>query len=102
MIVILAKEDCRCDLVTFYENVARKAGLKFTDDSVFDCRKLLITKAVQSEIRAYYHEQGSNETDTAVLLAQYGPKALMEPNDTAPYKAEIQEGFINDYPTSEV
>ena len=45
--VSLKKEDCYCDLATFYENVARKISARITDKSKFDCRKICVTKDVQ-------------------------------------------------------
>lgn len=37
--VSLKKEDCYCDLATFYENVARKISARITDKSKFALRK---------------------------------------------------------------
>lgn len=102
MKVILTKEDCHCKLVDFYENAAKKAGVKFDDDSMFDCRRILITKMAQFEIRSYYHEQGMSEEEISITLAQYGPKALLQKTSESPYIAEIQEGFVTEYPRSNV
>lgn len=94
MIVVLTKEDCHCGLVEFYENVARKAGISFDEQSKFNCAKLLITKRVQFEIRSFYHDEGRmNEESIGITLAQYGPKASLPANEATPYMAEIQYGF---------
>ena len=102
MRVILTLEDCRCKLVDFYETVAKRAGIKFDDNSMFDCRKILITKRVQFEIRSYYHEQGMTEEEIGITLAQYGPKASLQETLETPYIAEIQDGLITEYPRSSV
>ena len=94
MTVILTKEDCNCGLVEFYENVARKAGIKFDGRSKFDCRRLLVTKLAQFEIRSHYHEEENrSEEEIAITLAQYGPKASLPANEATPYIAEVQDGF---------
>lgn len=95
MPVILTKEECHCKLVDFYENVAKRSGLGFNDDSMFDCRKILVTKMVQFEICSYYREQGTSEEDIAITLAHYGPKASLEATAEEPYLVEIQDGFIS-------
>lgn len=95
MKVILTKEDCHCKLIDFYEKVAHKAGLDFDDNSLFDCRKISVTKRVQTEISSYYHddEQLSGEC-IGTLFTCYGPKAILDKNKETPYIAEVQNGFI--------
>lgn len=52
--VILSKEECFCDLGTFYGNVARKANIRITENTRYDCRKICVTESVQQEIWSYY------------------------------------------------
>lgn len=92
--IILKKEDCYCNLVTFYQNVAKAMGcdpLKVIMTS-FDCRKLRVTKPVQDEIWAFYRDtEGANDVDLAMLWVMFGPKADLEGEG---YAAELQEGFF--------
>lgn len=75
--VSLKKEDCYCDLATFYENVARKISARITDKSKFDCRKICVTKDVQEVLWSYYREE-KNQTDEQIasILLIGGPKAI--------------------------
>lgn len=101
MPVILTKEECHCKLVDFYENAAKRAGIVFDEDSMFDCRRILVTKMVQFEICSYYREQGMSEVDIAITLAHYGPKASLAATAEEPYLVEIQEDFIGKLPRTE-
>ena len=73
----LRREDCYCDLTTFYENVARRLRKKVTDKTKFDCRKICVTKSVQEVLWSYYREE-KNRTDEqiAAMLLGYGLKPI--------------------------
>lgn len=92
----LRREDCYCDLTTFYENVARRLRKKVTDKTKFDCRKICVTKSVQEVLWSYYREE-KNRTDEqiAAMLLGYGPKANLEEHEILEYRAETEAGFIS-------
>lgn len=94
--VQLSKEDCYCDLTDFYENVARKIPVGITDRTLFDCRKICVTKLVQDTLWSYYREEQhiSNMDITAIFLI-YGPKANLKKAKDMPYRAEVEDGFIS-------
>lgn len=94
--VSLKKEDCYCDLATFYENVARKISARITDKSKFDCRKICVTKDVQEVLWSYYREE-KNQTDEQIasILLIGGPKANLEEYGILEYRAEVENGFVS-------
>lgn len=79
--VSLKKEDCYCDLATFYENVARK---------------ICVTKDVQEVLWSYYREE-KNQTDEQIasILLIGGPKANLEEYGILEYRAEVENGFVS-------
>lgn len=95
-IVSLRKEDCYCDLTTFYENVARRLRIEVTDKTRFDCREICVTKSVQEVLWSYYREE-KNRTDDqiAAMLLGYGPKANLEEHGILEYRAETGDDFIS-------
>ena len=94
-IVKLKKEDCYCDLTRFYENVAQRAKINVTENTMFDCRRIEVTKAVQ-EILWYYYREEKHCTDeeTSMILLAYGPKATLEECGILEYRVEFEDGFI--------
>ncbi|MCI6453163.1 hypothetical protein [Hungatella sp.] len=93
--VLLKKEDCYCDLTTFYENVAHGLQIETTDKTRFDCRKICVTKSVQEALWSYYREEkGKTDEQIAAMLLGYGPKANLEEHSIQEYRAEIEDGFI--------
>ena len=95
-VAAVVKEDCYCDLATFYENVARKISARITDKSKFDCRKICVTKDVQEVLWSYYREE-KNQTDEQIasILLIGGPKANLEEYGILEYRAEVENGFVS-------
>lgn len=90
----LKKEDCYCDLDTFYGNVALKAGIHTEESTIFDCRKICVSQAVASEISDYYkQERQLSDYQVASIILCYGPKANIESQDNNLCIVEIQKGF---------
>lgn len=94
--VSLKKEDCYCDLATFYENVARKISARITDKTKFDCQKICVTKDVQDVLWSYYREE-KNQTDEQIasILLIGGPKANLDEHGILEYRAEVENGFVS-------
>lgn len=92
MRVIVEEKDCYCSLNNFYEKVAKKMGIAITDDIIFDCRKICVTKAVQDELWAYYYnEECLSNFQISALFLHAGPKANIQiPNQ---YIIEAENGF---------
>lgn len=76
----LSKEECECGLEGFYENAARKLGIKITENTRYDCRKICVTKPVQDYIWKHYVERGYSDAEIAAFMLQYGPKANLDGN----------------------
>ena len=95
MIVALTDADCRCDLITFYKNVARKMNETLSANTNFDCRKIMVTKDIQDAIWEHYKEQGYTDGVIAMTLLCSGPKATLQATgEGSAYVAEIQDGFL--------
>lgn len=84
------KRDCSCSITKFYEKAANKAGLKTTDTTTYDCRKICITEPVRKMLHKFYADLGLTDDKIAMLFLQYGPKASLEGNK---YEFEVEDGF---------
>lgn len=87
----IQKEQCECGLMEFYENAAKKMGIKITDKTQYDCRKICITRRVQDCIWNYYAEKGYSEEKITSILIQFGPKANISDNV---FDFEAEDSFI--------
>lgn len=87
----ISVDECKCGLDDFYENAARIIGLPVTDKTVFDCRKICVTKAVQEIIWKHYLENGFSNGSITSLLLMAGPKANLEGNSL---EFEVEDGFV--------
>jgi len=93
---MLKKHESYCELEKFYEMVAEKIGVVVTDDVIFDCRKICVTKNVQDEIWSYYREvKFAKDEEIAMLLVCSGPKANLEAMNSDQYRAEVEDGFLS-------
>lgn len=78
----LTPEECKCDLVDFYKIAAEKMGLtKITDKTLYDCRKIHITKSVQDCIWKHYYDKGYSNAEIAAIMLHVGPKASLSGNE---------------------
>mgnify|MGYP006916355692 CR=1 FL=1 len=92
--IYLTKEDCYCDLIDFYKNVAAKMGYNRLQIATmsFDCRRIRVTKPVQDAIWAYYRDaMDASDQELAMLWVCSGPKADLEGES---YAAESKDGFL--------
>lgn len=82
------------DLTTFYVNVAKKLSPNVTDDVMFDCRKVCVTKSVEDCIWSYYKElEKMDKWDIVTLWLICGPKSNLE-EDGLSYQVGVEDGFI--------
>ncbi len=89
----LSEQDCFCSLPDFYRNVISKMGLTETDDTMYDCRKICITKEAQEKLMSYYTEvEEYTKFDISALILCYGPKANLE--DENKFACAVEEGFV--------
>lgn len=94
--IMLRKHESYCELEKFYEMIAKKMGVVVTDDALFDCRKICVTKNVQDEIWSYYKEvKFAKDEEIAMLLVCSGPKANLEAMNSEQYRAEVEDGFLS-------
>lgn len=85
--------ECICDLQKFYENASHAAGLKVTDKTQFDCRKICVTKAIQNALWAYYTAQNCTDEEISMLFLAVGPKANLVGEG---YDFTIEDGFVSE------
>ena len=90
-----------CDLVTFYDTIAREMGYEHTSDLQYDCRKICVSPNIQDNFYTYYTtlvkgkepQLSDNDINLGVtmLLAMSGPKVneALKANEV-----EIFDGFI--------
>lgn len=89
----ISKKECHCNLISFYENAAQITGAAITDKTVYNCRKICVTKSVQKCIWNFYSENGFSDESICSFLLLNGPKANLEGDELA---FEIEEGFISE------
>lgn len=92
--MILSEEKMEQSLPCFYRAVADAAGYTETEDTLYDCTRILVASNVQNAIIRYYEttspELSREQVITLLLLS--GPKvdAGLKENEVV-----IQEGFIS-------
>lgn len=89
----LSQSDCQCRLGDFYENAAKKLGKVVTEKTLYDCRRICITKPVQACLWAYLSEQGYTDGQIAALMLQYGPKANLDGDE---FEFTAEDGFVSE------
>lgn len=90
----ISQSKCKQGLVEFYKCAAEISGLKMTSKSVFDCRKICVTKPVQDSIWRYYSEyKKQSDEEIATVLLHCGPKANL---DGETFEFEIEDGFVSE------
>jgi hypothetical protein len=98
--IILNRDESYCSILDFYTKVAGKAGIPVTEEAIFNCRDICVTKAVQQEMMDYYLDNPekmsgfTGEHSVSAIFLQYGPKASLEPKGYFAYRAEIGPNFV--------
>lgn len=91
--ILLSEQQMQQSLGCFYREVAEMAGYKENEDTLYDCRKILIASNVQEAIIRYYEtmQPEISREQVIILLAISGPKV-----DFALKENEIvlQPGFV--------
>lgn len=92
--VFLTDGQAKQTLRGFYRNVAKLAGHEETDDTMYDCCKILVSASVQDAIIQAYQDEipGVRMESIITLLAIGGPKMNAELGQD---EVRIQPGFIN-------
>jgi hypothetical protein len=90
----ISESKCEQRLIEFYNSVAEICGISVTANTVFDCRKICVTKAVQdSIIRHYSKYQNLSSEEISARLLLYGPKANLNGDG---YDFEVEDGFASE------
>ncbi len=93
--VMLSEEEMEQSLPCFYRAVAEAAGYTETEDTMYDCTRILVASNVQDAIIRYYEttspELSREQVITLLLLS--GPKVDAELKDN---EVVIQERFISE------
>lgn len=87
----LSQSDCECGLGEFYENAAKRLGVKITEKTQYDCRKICVTKLVQDRIWKHYYDEGHSNAEIGVLFLHLGPKANL---DGDALEFTVEDGFV--------
>ena len=93
--VMLSEEEMMQSLPRFYRAVAEAAGYTETEDTMYDCTRILVASNVQDAIIRYYEttspELSREQVITLLLLS--GPKVGAELKEN---EVVIQERFISE------
>lgn len=92
--IVLSQEQMEHTLEDFYRCVAEEAGYKETEDTLYDCRKILVASDVQDAIIRAYQQKCPEASMNSILLRLLasGPKMCA---DLESGKVTIQSGFIS-------
>lgn len=87
-------EKCEQSLLAIYECAAAIAKIELTEKSVFDCRKICVTKPVLDAIVKYYtDEEHLTPEEIGTVLLHVGPKANLDGDG---YEFEVEPGFVSE------
>lgn len=90
----IPKEKCEQSLVAIYECAAAIMDIELTEKSMFDCRKICVTKPVEDAIVKYYMEKENlSAEEVGTMLLHFGPKANL---DGDRYEFEVEPGFVSE------
>lgn len=88
--IVLSQDECHCGLTELYDTIAEKLG--YSQDGVYDCRKISVSKPVMEQVFAYFKEEEQmSRAEFNQLWLNFGPKANLPGED---YTADVDEGFI--------
>lgn len=88
----ISQRKCEQELVVFYGYVAEMCNIEITEESIFDCTKICVTKPVQDSIIRYYSEyQKLSDEEIGTELLLFGPKANLTGDG---YEVEVEDGFV--------
>lgn len=93
--VVLSEEKMAQSLPCFYRAVAEAAGYTETEDTMYDCTKILVAPNVQNAMIRYYettYPEASREQVITLLLLS-GPKVDAELKEN---EVVFQKGFISE------
>lgn len=93
-IIVLSQEQTEKTLEDFYRCVAKEAGYPETEDTLYDCTKILVSSDVQDAIICAYQKiYPEAPLETIIMrLAISGPKKCA---DLGPREVALQLGFAN-------
>lgn len=87
-------EKCEQSLVAIYEYAAAIAKIELTEKSVFDCRKICVTKPVGDAIVKYYMDKEHlTAEEVGTMLLHFGPKANLDGDG---YEFAVEPGFVSE------
>lgn len=91
--VILTEKQMGHTLANFYRCVAKEAGHEETEETMYDCTKILVAPDVQDAIIQAYQEKWPDAPMDAIIirLAMSGPKVR---DNLRCGEVMIQKGFI--------
>lgn len=93
--IIFEKDECYCCLFDFFKKSAEKLDMPVTEDTLFDCRDINVTREVADELWNYYkREEGMNDFEIGTLFLLVGPKANVNKSGENLYLAEVFDGFV--------
>lgn len=89
--ILFDEESCFCSLQDLYSKLASRINILVAKSSVFDKRKIRVTKRVEERIKEYYKQKENKSTEQIeALWDEFGP-SIIPGND---YVAEMENQFI--------
>ena len=103
MKIRLNESDYRCGLQECYKNIAVKAGYTPTQHTLYDCRRVCVSKNIQDAWYDYYHERAKeqdpflsdNEIMCSITMLLLMNGAKVQP-DLADNEVSIEKGFATE------
>ena len=103
MKIRLSESDYRCGLTECYENIGVKAGYKPTQHTLYDCRRVCVSKHIQDAWYSCYHEKAKKKDpflsdneimrSITMLLLMSGAKVQ---DSLADNEVSIERGFVTE------
>ena len=89
--IFLSEEQMAQTLGKFYCTVSNVAGYQEEEDTMYDCRRILVAPNVQDAIISAYEARGASREEIMACLLMCGPKAseVLHQNEVV-----LQKGFI--------
>lgn len=90
--ISVKQEDCNCGISDFYRKVARLSKLEVNEETLYDCRHIVVSPLVADEIEAFYISEGNGADAFCYVWMMYGPKV---DNNLEGYSVTFTSDFIS-------
>ena len=92
MKITLTREEYTGSITNLFRKVAEKLGAEETEDTKYDCTKILASKTISDSIFYYMQNvEGLDRMTAGMLWLCYGPKTSESLGED---EVDVEEGFI--------